>query len=169
MTRNTSKPDPSADTSTASDPPLSAAIKDSAQQIWLAGLGAFAKAQAEGSKAFETLVREGLTIQKKTQTVAEERMAEASNRVNSLANEMSTKATGQWDKLENLFEERVAKALRKLGVPSAREVDALTARIDELSRQIQNLQPSPTKPRAPRKTAAPSAPRKTASRSRKAD
>ena len=46
--------------------PLSGAIKESAQQIWLAGLGAFAKAQEEGGKAFESLVKEGLTIQRKT-------------------------------------------------------------------------------------------------------
>ena len=119
--------------------PLSGAIKDSAQQIWLAGLGAFSKAQAEGGKAFETLVKEGLSIQRKTQAVAEERISEATNRVSGMATEISSKAAGQWDKLENIFEERVAKALNKLGVPSAKDVDALIARIDELNRHVQQL------------------------------
>ncbi len=143
----------------ASTSPLSGAIKDSAQQIWLAGLGAFSKAQEEGGKAFESLVKEGLSIQRKTQSVAEERISEASNRMSSMATEISSKATGQWDKLENLFEERVAKALNKLGVPSARDVDALIARIDELTKQVHRLS---GKPVASAKPAAKAAARKSA-------
>ncbi|MGE0350642.1 phasin family protein [Hydrogenophaga sp.] len=129
--------------------PLSGAIKDSAQQIWLAGLGAFSKAQEEGGKAFESLVKEGLSIQRKTQAVAEERISEATNRMSSMATDISSKAQGQWDKLENIFEERVAKALNKLGVPSARDVDALIKRIDALNAQVQRLGG-----KAPAKTAA---------------
>ena len=110
-----------------SNSPLSGAIRDSAQQIWLAGLGAFSKAQEEGGKVFETLVKEGLSIQRKTQSVAEERINEATSRVSHMANDISSKAQGQWDKLENIFEERVAKALGKLGVPAARDVEALAA------------------------------------------
>jgi poly(hydroxyalkanoate) granule-associated protein len=129
--------------------PLSGAIKDSAQQIWLAGLGAFSKAQEEGGKAFESLVKEGLSIQRKTQAVAEERISEATNKVSSMATDISSKASGQWDKLESIFEERVAKALNKLGVPSARDVDALIKRIDALNQHVQQLAG-----KAPAKTAA---------------
>ncbi len=119
--------------------PLAGAIKESAQQIWLAGLGAFSKAQEEGGKAFETLVKEGLSIQRKTQSVAEERINEATSRVTTMASEIQNKAAGQWDKLESLFEERVAKALGKLGVPSARDVDALIERIDALNAQVMKM------------------------------
>ena len=56
-------------------------MKDSAQQIWLAGLGAFAKIQEEGSKAFEALVKDGTTVQKKTQQAAEETLAQAQARI----------------------------------------------------------------------------------------
>lgn len=129
--------------------PLSGAIKDSAQQIWLAGLGAFSKAQEEGGKAFESLVKEGLSIQRKTQAVAEERISEATSKVSSMATDISSKASGQWDKLESIFEERVAKALNKLGVPSARDVDALIKRIDALNQHVQQLGG-----KAPAKTAA---------------
>ena len=125
--------------SSSSGSPLSGAIKDSAQQIWLAGLGAFSKAQEEGGKAFESLVKEGMTIQRKTQAVAEERISEATSRVSSMATDISSKAAGQWDKLENIFEERVAKALNKLGVPSARDVEALIERIDALNAHVQRL------------------------------
>lgn len=119
--------------------PLANAVKDSAQQIWQAGLGAFHRAQAEGSKAFEALVKEGVTLQRKTQSAAEDKIAEAANKMSSIATDMSAKATGQWDKLETIFEDRVAKALGKLGVPSAKDISALTARIDELNKSVQQL------------------------------
>jgi poly(hydroxyalkanoate) granule-associated protein len=129
--------------------PLSGTVKDSAQQIWLAGLGAFAKAQEEGGKVFEALVKEGLSIQRKTQAAAEEKISEATNRMASMATDISSKASGQWDKLENIFEDRVFKALNKLGVPSAKDIDALVARIDELNKSVQKLSAkSPAAPKA---------------------
>jgi hypothetical protein len=59
--------------------------------------------------------------------------------MSNMATDISSKASGQWDKLENIFEERVAKALNKLGVPSAKDVNALIARIDELNLSVQKL------------------------------
>jgi poly(hydroxyalkanoate) granule-associated protein len=118
---------------------LSGTVKDSAQQIWLAGLGAFAKAQEEGSKVFDTLVKEGMSIQRKTQAAAEEKISEATSRMATMATDISSKASGQWNKMEGIFEERVSKALNKLGVPSAKDIDALIARIDELNRNVARL------------------------------
>jgi len=140
---------------------LTGTVKDSAQQIWLAGLGAFTKAQAEGGKVFEALVKEGLSIQRKTQAAAEEKITEATSKMADMATGITSKATGQWDKLENIFEERVAKALNKLGVPSAKDVDALIARIDELNKSVQKLSAKATpsvKTAAPRPAAPKKAP-----------
>ena len=120
----------SADAKTAAQ--LADTVKQSAQQIWLAGLGAFSKAQEEGGKVFEALVKEGVTIQRKTQSAAEEKITEATSRMASMASGITDKASGQWDKLENIFEERVSRALKKLGVPTSREIDALVARVDQL-------------------------------------
>ncbi len=170
MVKKVQKSNPS---STAGASALSGAIKESAQQIWLAGLGAFSKAQAEGCKAYETLVKEGLSIQRKTQAVAEERINEATQRMSSMANEIGSKAAGQWDKLENIFEDRVAKALGKLGVPSARDIETLMERIDALTQQVHQLHPGSAMPKAAKPTAkAPArkaaatkaAPRKAAAR-----
>ncbi len=148
------------------DEALSRAVKDSAQQIWQAGLGAFAKAQAEGTRAFESLVKEGTSLQRKTQAAAEERITEATSRMTHMATDISSKASGHWDKLENIFEERVAKALNKLGVPSAKDVNALIARIDALNQSVQEL--SADKKAAPAKGAATKTPRKTSARTRTA-
>lgn len=157
------------DTAAPSGAHFSNSVKDSAQQIWQAGLGAFTRAQAEGTKAFEALVKEGVNIQRKTQTVAEERISEATSKMTTMATDISAKASGQWDKLENIFEERVAKALAKLGVPNAKEVAALIERIDALNKEVQKLaaksvtgktasaRPEASKPSAPAKKSTPKA------------
>ena len=85
------------------------------------------------------MVKEGVTLQRKTQSAAEEKIAEAASKMSSMATDMSAKATGQWDKLETIFEDRVAKALGKLGVPSAKDINALMARVDELNKSVQQL------------------------------
>ena len=143
--------------------PLANTVKESAQQIWLAGLGAFSKAQEEGGKVFEALVKEGVTLQKRTQAAAEEKLSEATSRMTSMAGDLSNKASGQWDKLEGIFEDRVSKALKKLGVPSARDIDALVRRIDELQRTVSTLQGGGSA----RKTAAKRAPAGKATTARK--
>lgn len=111
-----------------SESQLSTTIKESAQQIWLAGLGAFAKAQEEGGKVFEALVKEGEALQAKTRKVAEDKVVE-----------MTSKATGTWDKLEQVFEDRVARALHSLGVPTQQDIQTLSRRVAELTEVVQKL------------------------------
>ena len=107
---------------------LATTIRDSANQIWLAGLGAFAKAQAEGNKVFEALVAEGQRLQEETRSAADERIAEVKDR-----------AVGTWDKLEQVFEDRVAKALHSLNVPTRDDIDTLSKRVAELTAATEKL------------------------------
>lgn len=137
------------------DNQLAQSVRESAQQIWLAGMGAFAKAQAEGGKVFEALVKEGVSLQRKTQGMAGEKLGEVTSRMTAMADGVSAKAGQQWDKLESIFEERVAKAMGKLGVPSSKELEALVARIDALSAQVAQLGGKPA--RAAAKTPAKAA------------
>ena len=123
----------------AGDKQFAQTVKDSAQQIWLAGLGAFVKAQAEGMKAFNTLVKEGETLQSRTSKVASAKVAEA-----------AAKASGTWDKLEQVFEDRVARSLSSLGVPTKKDIETLSKRVAELTEVVQKL--SGEKP-APRRRA----------------
>jgi poly(hydroxyalkanoate) granule-associated protein len=141
------------------DTQLSDQIRDSAQQIWLAGLGAFSKARADRTKAFETLVKEGKSIQLRTRAMAEERIGEVTGRVNEVREKMSKQATESWDKLEQVFEERVSRALGRLGVPTSKDVKGLMKRVDELTASVQAMS---GKAPAPRKAAAKPAARKPA-------
>lgn len=111
-------------------------VRDSAQQIWAAGLGAFSKAQGEGGKVFETLVKEGMSLQKKTQSLAEQKFGAVASKMTGMAGEVGSKAGQHWDKLESIFEERVSRALKSLGVPSGADIGSLISRIDALSAAI---------------------------------
>lgn len=104
------------------DSDIIAEIREFASQIWLAGLGAFGKAQVEGGKIFEALVKEGEAVQERAKQVADDKFTEAKD-----------KATGTWDKLEKVFEDRVARALNSLSVPSKHDIDALSTRVHELT------------------------------------
>ncbi|MBB3197111.1 phasin family protein [Roseateles terrae] len=111
-------------------------VKESAQQIWSAGLAAFAKAQNNSGKAFDSLAEEGARIQKKTQASTEERLGAVASRMSDMAGEVGTRAGQHWDKLESIFEDRVARALNRLGVPSAQDVAALHERLDALTQAL---------------------------------
>jgi len=126
------------------------AAKDTAQgmlnsphQIWLAGLGAFARAQQEGTKLFETLVKQGEQLQDRTKQVATETAAAARGAATARAKEMQQMAGGTWDKLEQVFEDRVARALSKLGVYTQNDVQRLAARVDELADAVNKLVKAP--------------------------
>jgi poly(hydroxyalkanoate) granule-associated protein len=93
-------------------------VRESATQIWLAGLGAFSKAEQEGAKMFEALVAEGEKFQERT----DGRLAE-----------MREKATDTWNKVEKVFDDRVARALHVFNVPSRKEIDVLSKRVHELT------------------------------------
>ncbi len=145
------------------DPAATDKVKEQAQQIWLAGLGAFAKAQEDGTKAFEKLVTDGITMQRKVQSTAEEKMAEASQKVSQAAHQFNERATGQWHKLEHIFEDRVSKALSRLGIPSAQDMAALHARIAALEAQLAKAAKpasAPAKKVAAKKVAAKKSPAK---------
>lgn len=121
------------------DSQLAQSVRDSAQQIWLAGMGAFSKAQAERGKLFDTLVKEGLNLQKKTQGMAEEKISEMTGRMSAMAGSVTSRAGQNWDKLEAIFEQRTAKALSRLGVPTAKDVQALNQRVEELAAAVAKL------------------------------
>ena len=126
-----------------SDTKLLQAVRESAQEIWQAGLGAFAKAQQEGTKLFEALVKEGEGLSKKTRSVAEGKISEMTGNVSKVATQFSSKAQASandaWDKLEQVFEDRVARALNRLGVPTQRDVQGLAKRVEELTASVHAL------------------------------
>ena len=118
---------------------LSKNLGESAQQVWLAGVGAFGRAQAEGSKLFETLVKEGLSVEQLTRKVAGGKVGAVRDAVESTVGQARERASDTWDRLEKVFEERVQRALRRLEVPSREDLSALIDRVDSLNGELRKL------------------------------
>ena len=148
------------------DSQLAQSVRESAQQIWLAGMGAFSKAREGRAKVFEALIKEGSSLQRKTQAAAEETIGGVTGKMSAMAGDVSAKAGQHWDKLESIFEQRTAKAMNKLGVPTAKDVDALIKRVDDLAAAVARLAKAApvSTATAPKKSAAkaPAAPAKRA-------
>lgn len=118
---------------------LADSVLESSRQIWLAGLGAFSRAKDEGVKAFETLVQQGQALETRTKKAASDTAAAARDAAHTKAKEMQARAGGTWDKLEQVFEDRVARALSRLGVYTQNDVERLAARVDALSEAVNEL------------------------------
>jgi poly(hydroxyalkanoate) granule-associated protein len=147
---------------------LSRAVRSSAQQIWQAGLGAFAKAQQAGGREFTRLVRDGSELQKRARSVED-----ATETVARKAERSSRRASGTWGKLEQVFEERVARALATIGVPARSEMEALNHRIEELERMLaelagERMHQAAKRAAAPKKAAAKASAAKAAPKKRRA-
>lgn len=112
--------------------PAATNIRASANRIWLAGLGAFAKTQEEGEKLFESLVKEGEAVEQRAKQAAEAQYAGAKSKVV----EFRGKANQQFDRLEELFQERVAQTLARLGIPTQEDIQELTKRVEALNESI---------------------------------
>lgn len=151
--------------SSAADPQqqaerLSKGLSESAQQIWLAGVGAFGRAQAEGAKLFESLVKEGLNVEQNARKFAGGRADVMRDAVESSVGQARHRATDTWDRLEKVFEDRVQRALVKLGVPSRDDLADLARRVEILTAELRRQSSTP----AARKTAKKAATRRTATK-----
>ena len=140
---------------------ISKAVLESSHQIWLAGLGAFAKAQQGGKQVFDMLVKQGEVLEAKTRSAAAQTADATREAAKAKAKEMQTMAGGTWDKLEQVFEDRVSRALARLGVYTSSDVERLSERVNELSEAVNALlkaqgirhQPPAATRRAPKRAA----------------
>ena len=124
---------------------IPAELKESAQKIWLAGLGALSAAEQEGSKLFKNLVEKG----EKFESRGKEAFGDAKEDVNEAVKGARTKAETTWEKIEERVDEAVSGAFKRFGVPSREEIATLTQRVEELTKVVESLKPAAP---APKKT-----------------
>lgn len=140
---------------------LSKSLSESAQQIWLAGVGAFGRAQAEGTKLFEGLVKEGLGLEQTARKFAGGQADAVRDVVESKVGQARERAADTWDRLEKVFEDRVQRALNKLGVPGRDDLADLSRRVDTLTAELRKHNgvkaPVATAAKKPAKAAKPAA------------
>lgn len=139
---------------------LSKTLSESAQQIWLAGVGAFGRAQAEGTKLFEGLVKEGLSLEQTARKFAGNRGNVVRDVVENRVDQARERATDTWDRLEKVFEDRVQRALTRLGVPGRDDLADLSARVETLTAELRRQ----NKPATGKTTARKKAPARKATK-----
>jgi poly(hydroxyalkanoate) granule-associated protein len=115
---------------------FSRGVMDSAQQIWLAGLGALARTQQEGGKFFDALVEEGVRIQEKTHAYTQEQMKQARDQATPWVEAARKRTTTAMGKLEQAFDERIARAAKRMNMPDHADIQELSARIDALAQEL---------------------------------
>lgn len=156
---DSSKPDPykAAKDAATSGQRFSRGVMDSAQQIWLAGLGALARTQQEGGKFFDALVEEGVRIQEKTHAYTQEQMKQAREQATPWVEAARKRTTAAMDKLEQAFDQRIARAAKRMNMPDHADIQELSARIDALAQEVRASRAAKAKPRATRKPTKPKA------------
>jgi poly(hydroxyalkanoate) granule-associated protein len=110
-------------------------LRESAHKIWLAGLGAMTVAEEEGSKLFKTLVEKGETFESR----GRERVEKVKASVEDAAKTTKERLGDAWSSFETTFDEKVATAVHKLGVPTREEIHTLTKRVEELTAAVDSL------------------------------
>jgi len=145
------------------DNQLGQAVTQSAQKIWLAGLGAFARARTEGDKLFDLLVEQGKVLRSRSEKAADQ----ALKTVRSQADTTMTNAQGKWDKLEQVFEDRVSRSLTRLGVLTSKDVDELARQVADLNDSVRALMGGAAPKRARKAPAKKARAKKTVKRTAK--
>jgi poly(hydroxyalkanoate) granule-associated protein len=130
-----------------------ATVVEGVQQIWLAGMGAIARAQKEGPAAFQEAVADGFKLLTQSRSSAEKMIRDvfgsAQGSVQSRLDSARDQATETWDNLEVLFQSRVQRALQQIGVPTAEEIRLLTRRVAELNDNVKSLAARPARGKRP--------------------
>lgn len=121
-------------------------VKAYAHKVWLAGLGAYAKAGKEGSEYFKDLVKAGEGVEKQGKQLVNAQVEAANSQITDQLQSVKSSVFGvkekvevQFDKVEKAFDNRVASALNRLGIPSRHDVEALSAKLDELNALLERV------------------------------
>jgi poly(hydroxyalkanoate) granule-associated protein len=136
---------------------LSKTLSESAQQVWLAGVGAFSRAQTEGTKLFESLIKEGLKLEKNALRFAGGQADAVRGAVENKVGQARERATDTWDRLERVFEDRVQRALTKLGVPGRDDLADLSRKVDSLTAELRKQNGKPAAKKAAKAAKKPAA------------
>lgn len=126
-------------------------FRESANEIWLAGLGAFNFVGEEGSRLFQELVEKGREFQEEHEDGRVSRFTERAMGLKEDARNVLSKVTTP-------IEEGLASTMQRLGVPTRTEIVKLTHRVEELTRIVQQAKKTRTEsPAQPRAAARPKA------------
>ena len=117
-------------------------VEEYSRKIWLAGLGVYSKIDTDGSKLFDTLVKDGEKAEKLAKDAGHkvaEGVKSSTSSARSRVEDVKDLALEKWGELEEAFDKRLNSAITRLGVPSREEVKALHAKVETLTKHIEKL------------------------------
>jgi poly(hydroxyalkanoate) granule-associated protein len=129
-------------------------VRQYARKIWLAGLGAYSKVNQEGTEYIRELIKTGEKVENEARKTFDEKMEAANSEIDSVRGEVTgvvNRVEGKLDRIETAFDRRVARALNRVGIPSKRDVDLLSAKLDELTALLERVGPKKLERSEPRK------------------
>lgn len=132
-------------------------IEEYSRKIWLAGLGVYSKIDADGSKLFDSLVKDGEKAEKLAKSAGNKFVDEAkatTSSARSRVEDVKDLALEKWSEFEEAFDKRLSSAISRLGVPSREEVKTLHAQVDVLTKHIEKLTAAAAKVAATKATPA---------------
>jgi poly(hydroxyalkanoate) granule-associated protein len=119
-------------------------LKETANKIWLAGLGALATVGEEGGKLFDSLAKKGEGFEAQ----GKKKLEKAKTQFEAAAEKAKSQASGAWSRFESLLDDKVTAALHRMGVPTRDEIKNLSARVADLSRKVEQLKPKSARTKA---------------------
>ena len=117
-------------------------VRGYARKIWLAGLGAYTRVGQESADYVKDLIKAGEAVEKRGKKQLDRELDAANSEIDSAKHELRSvkdKVEVQLDKIEKAFDTRVASALNRIGIPSKHDVEALSAKLDELTALLERV------------------------------
>lgn len=103
-------------------------LTERGREVWLAGLGAMAAAEEEGTKLFNSLIERGKSYESQGREQLEEVAETATEQQQALS-----------ERVESTIAETVEVALERFGVPTQSEVKTLSRQLDRLTKKVEQL------------------------------
>ncbi|WP_297843864.1 phasin family protein [Pseudomonas sp.] len=117
-------------------------VKLYARKIWLAGLGAYAKAGSEGAEYVKELIKTGEGVEREGKKVVDKKLEAANSEIDDVKREVKGikgKLEVQFEKVESAFDRRVSRALNRFGIASKHDVETLSAKLDGLTTLLERV------------------------------
>lgn len=149
------------------------AITGQFEHAFLAGLGAMSKTRKAGAKTFDALVAEGEAFRERASDKTESLIDDVQKAIRNMTSKAEFDATGLMDKvrdasnldrLQDVFDTRVAAAMDRLNVPSKNDINEINRKLDAILKRLEarTARGAATARRTTKKTAAKTAKRRTA-------
>lgn len=109
------------------------------REVWLAGLGALAAVEEEGSKWFNDLVQRGEKMEEEGKKQLGEAASDVSERQEQATKTVEKSMKDTVGMVEETVSRTVRRVMERLDVPAREEVRSLSVKVDELTRKVDRL------------------------------